>query len=131
MPNSDALIEELKGKSLERLMAEYIRGGTLAPEHPVIEALIKLKLHEEMRDLLKQMSGINAETFNQVSVLTGSSLRLEKLTERLKTLTIWLIVLTVLSLIVPVSIEGWKAIREEPVVFHQPSAPAAPILQKR
>jgi len=65
---------------------------------------------------------------NAVVALAKSSDRLEVLTAKLKNLTWALIFLTVVAIVVPIGIEGWKAYRQEAqdVRIVEPPAHSAP-----
>jgi hypothetical protein len=121
---------------LNKLMADIVPAPSAKQTDTLIEATGKVhsgietlaEYSKTLAILTEEMVKETRNVHQEVALLTDSSNRLEKLTVTLKSLTIWLIILAVLAVVVPVGIEIWRAVREEPVVLRPPSAPPAPTL---
>jgi len=108
--------EDMRDWSVRRLYRCMELGGNIY--EPRARAELTRRQNEALQILVANLTISTDKVHTEVSILSSSSDRLERLTVALKNLTIVLTALTVLAVFVPIGIEVWKAYHEsqsEPV----------------
>ena len=86
-----------------------------------VKAVLDERLFTKLFQAVKDLNSAAEQNQVEVQRLAFSSITMEALTKDVKTLTIWLLVLTVVAVLSPIAIEVWKAKREI-------DAPVAPLV---
>jgi hypothetical protein len=103
--------EELSAAIAEPQMVEHFVLMRAEVERRSLQKL--LTASERLRETTLQLKSVSEVTANHIQRLADSSIIAEKLTDKLKTLTIWLIIFAGVQIAIAI-VQTWKMFQPEP-----------------